>query len=120
MVHKPYIVKLFLHQKRDFIHEKTFVSATYEIKLWEIEDRKRYLLGIKYSLYLFDPMYSRVLLGFDNHYPKGPHIHFEDRESEYDFTSIDKLISDFKLEVKKLGYTIENKKIKKAYHQGNN
>lgn len=32
----------------------------------------------------------------DNHHPKGPHIHIDDDERDYEYTSDDKLINDFK------------------------
>ena len=32
----------------------------------------------------------------DNHHPKGPHVHLDNREMSYTFTNEDKLIEDFK------------------------
>jgi hypothetical protein len=40
----------------------------------------------------------------DNHHPKGPHIHINDDESDYEYISDDKLIEDFeKLVLQHLG-----------------
>jgi len=32
----------------------------------------------------------------DNHHPKGPHVHLDERELPYEFSNEDKLIDDFK------------------------
>jgi len=31
----------------------------------------------------------------DNHHPKGPHTHIDDNEVDYNYTTDDKLLSDF-------------------------
>ena len=31
----------------------------------------------------------------DNHHPKGPHVHLDDRELHYDFVNDEKLFDDF-------------------------
>ena len=32
----------------------------------------------------------------DNHHPKGPHLHIDDRELAYTFSGLDQLITDFR------------------------
>ena len=38
---------------------------------------------------------GKVLVGFDNHKPKGHHFHYEGRESSYKFKDVDTLLEDF-------------------------
>ena len=40
----------------------------------------------------------------DNHHPKGPHVHINDVELDYEYTTDDQLIEDFKeIVLKELG-----------------
>lgn len=55
----------------------------------------KYPVGIKYGLILIDIKTSKKVL-MDNHHPKGPHIHLNEREMPYNFENEDKLIQDFK------------------------
>lgn len=32
---------------------------------------------------------------FDNHHPKGPHIHIDDQELQYEYKNDDQLLKDF-------------------------
>jgi hypothetical protein len=67
-----------------------------EIKIWKVERSNKYPEGIKYRLVLVNPLKKMVLLLFDNHFPKGPHIHnCEGQEVEYHYESMQKLIEDF-------------------------
>ena len=36
------------------------------------------------------------IVGYDNHWPKGPHRHFHGREEPYSFHNIETLLDDFK------------------------
>ena len=49
--------------------------------------------GVKYSL--FASYSGAVLIGYDNHRPKGNHRHFAGKEEPYDFDGFDKLRQDF-------------------------
>jgi len=43
----------------------------------------------------------------DNHHPKGPHIHLDDEELEYEFKNLDKLVEDFRKLIREhMGVTI--------------
>lgn len=65
------------------------------MSLFEVPKTKKYPLGVRYSLICIDPAtHKRVLM--DNHHPKGPHVHFDDREVNYEFVSKDALFADFK------------------------
>jgi hypothetical protein len=67
-----------------------------EIKIWKLENNKEYEEGVKYRLVLADPIRKKVLLLFDNHFPKKHHYHDHfGREMEYKFTTIKELLTDF-------------------------
>ena len=67
-----------------------------EIVIWKVPISKHYPLGLKYRLVLADPVWRKVLLLFDNHAPKGAHIHLNNgQEHDYDFRSVSILIEDF-------------------------
>lgn len=93
---------LILHEKKLLLHKRTNDLAIAEIKIWRVLKSKHYGTGIKYSLYLVHN--GVVLLGFDNHKPKGPHFHIDGKEIGYIFISNQKLLYDFWELVKKKGY----------------
>lgn len=92
------------HEKRLVPHNKENRVAEAEIKVWQIPKAKEYPEGLKYSLFLVAE--SKVVIGFENHKPKGPHIHLGDNEHPYRFEGIDKLIDDFWDMARKAGYEI--------------
>ena len=68
-----------------------------EMKIWEIPKSERYPAGYKYSLY---GVYGgRVLVGYDNHHPKGDHRHIGEIESDYEFANLEKLKNDFRADL---------------------
>jgi len=85
---------LQLHEKKAFKN-----GMVLEIKLWEVARNKRYPDGIRYSLLFIDPPTGKKIL-MDNHTPKGHHYHINDKEHEYTYADINKLIKDFKAFVK--------------------
>ena len=65
------------------------------VRIYEVPRTETYPLGFRYRLLCVDLITSaRVLM--DNHHPKGPHVHVNDREFGYTFVTPEKLISDFK------------------------
>jgi len=96
--------KLLFHEKRFVPHVKEDRVAVAEIKVWQIPASKDYPKGLKYSLFLVAE--SKVVIGFDNHKPKGPHIHFGDNEHPYTFEGVDKLVDDFWDMARKAGYEL--------------
>ena len=66
-----------------------------ERKLWKVTKTKEYPLGIKYRMVLVDPKDHIILLLFDNHWPKGPHVHWKNQEKVYNFQSVERLLNDF-------------------------
>ena len=66
-----------------------------EQKIYMVKDIKKFPDGVKYSLLLFDRNKRKKVL-MDNHHPKSHHIHLDENEFEYNFTSVKKLVEDFK------------------------
>ena len=65
-----------------------------ELSIFELSESDRYPVGIKYGLVFHDLETEKFLL-FDNHHPKGPHVHINDLEFGYKYVSDEKLIEDF-------------------------
>ncbi|MBI4402517.1 MAG: hypothetical protein HY537_00055 [Deltaproteobacteria bacterium] len=89
------------------VHEKvrTAQGVVVEFKVWRVPRSEHYPEGIKYSF--FAAHGGKVLVGYDNHTPKGHHRHFEGKEGTYAFSGIDKLREDFRRDLtealKKMG-----------------
>ncbi len=81
-------------------HEKLVLSSGLmrEIKIWQLPRSSRYPEGVKYSLVLVGPLSSKIYVLYDNHWPKGHHVHREDKEGVYEFINMATLISDFQRE----------------------
>lgn len=78
------------------MHDKVMLACgvIVEIKVWQIPDDERYPNHYKYSLYaVYD---GDILVGYDNHYPKGHHRHLDGKEEHYNFTTLESLKNDFK------------------------
>ena len=86
---------LIYQSKVHLIHKKTEEVAIAEIKIWEIPVSHYFPEGIKYSLFLVWKDKGEVILGFDNHKPKGPHIHRDDVEILHIFKGADALVEEF-------------------------
>ncbi len=96
--------------KADSIHsEKRLVENPHtgeigiaEMKVWSIPRSVDYPKGRKFSLFLV--VDGKVVIGIDNHRPKGPHLHLGERQSSYEYASDDKLLEDFWELVRKAGF----------------
>ena len=55
---------------------------------------------LKYSLFYGVP--ERRLVGYDNERGKGDHRHFANRQERYEFRDVEKLVSDFLADIRKL------------------
>lgn len=90
--------------KAELLHKSKLILSSglvEEIVIWRVFKNKHYPDGIKYRLILADPVWKKVLILFDNHYPKGHHRHDSDeREYPYRFISVQLLVQDFLKEVK--------------------
>jgi len=67
-----------------------------ELSVWRLRKSQRYPEGVRYRLVLVDSASGLVHLLYDNHWPKGHHVHVGGREEVYVFTSIAELIREFR------------------------
>lgn len=83
----PKAVKVF--------HEKirTADGIIVELKVWRVTRSVHYPEGFRYSL--FASRDGAVLVGYDNHSPKGHHRHVKGRQERYEFEGLEKLRADF-------------------------
>ena len=80
---------MYWHKAR--LHERYIL----ELQIHKIAKSTRYPDGVKYGLILVDSKTNKQVL-MDNHYPKGPHIHLNDKEIPYKYVDENKLIKDFR------------------------
>ena len=76
-------------------HDKKVLDNKHlmEIRIWKVKKDKYNPEGFHYSLVLIRN--NKRILGYDNHERKGHHKHVFDKESKYEFVSVDKLLKDF-------------------------
>ena len=67
-----------------------------ELSIYEVGKSAKYPDGIKYGLICKDLKTNNYVL-LDNHHPKGPHVHINDREFSYEYVGDEKLIEDFQM-----------------------
>lgn len=67
-----------------------------ELSIYEVGKSSKYPDGIKYGLICKDLKTGEFVL-LDNHHPKGPHVHINDREFSYEYVDDEKLIEDFQM-----------------------
>jgi hypothetical protein len=89
-------------------HEKRLVEGGGSIgvaalEVWEVPRSTHFPTGRKFRLFFV--VDGVVLVGFDNHKPKGPHLHIGSREVPYAFTNVEQLVDDFWNLVRKAGYS---------------
>jgi hypothetical protein len=77
------------------LHEKVITEegAVVELKVWQVPKSDRYPDGVKYSFFAVHS--GKILVGYDNHAPKGHHRHFAGEEKPYAFGGFDRLRDDF-------------------------
>jgi len=69
--------------------------------IWEVPKTQRYPDGIRYRLALVHPETGKILVLFDNHFPKGHHRHYANgTEAPYHFQSVLNLVEDYLQAVK--------------------
>lgn len=83
--------ELIIHQK--LTSPKGLIR---EVFIWRLKKSERYPNGVKYRLALVDPASGVVHLLYDNHWPKGHHVHAGENEESYTFTSVVNLVRDFR------------------------
>jgi len=83
--------ELLVHQK-----STSAKGLIREIEIWKVNHIGRYPDGIRYRLVFVNAFTGFVHLLYDNHWPKGHHVHDADSENPYQFRSVIQLIEDFK------------------------
>lgn len=91
-------------EKRIVMNRKTGELATAELKIWKVPKSTDYPASRKYSLFLVSN--REVVVGIDNHKPKGPHLHLGNREYSYEYLDDEILLDDFWSLVRKAGFEI--------------
>lgn len=91
-----------LREKRILTNKRTGDLAIAELRVWRVPKSHAYPAGIKFSLFLVAE--GQVLVGMDNHKPKGPHLHLGEKEIPYDFRDAKSLIADFWDLARKAGF----------------
>ena len=93
-------------QKLALDHVDGVRIAVYEIVVWRISASKDYPEGIKYRAWVSEN--GETLFGFDNHKPKGPHLHIRETEVGYVFRGMEALKVDIEAMIKKEGFIYES------------
>ncbi len=85
-------------------HEKIIQGdgSIVEMKIWRVSKTAKYPEGYRYSLFLVKE--GKVLVGYDNHHPKGHHRHHGDKQEPYLFMNIEKLVHDFSEDRKRMSH----------------
>ena len=85
------------------LEDRKFVlddGAIIQIRVWRLPrvtlERPH---GLKYSL--FYGRHGERIIGYDNETGKGDHRHYRDREENYAFLSLERLIADFEADIRK-------------------
>jgi hypothetical protein len=76
-------------------------GAIVEMKIWQVPSAVPGSVHLlRYSLSY--AVRGKRLVGYDNERGKGDHRHFQDRQERYVFTTVEKPISDFLADVRRL------------------
>jgi hypothetical protein len=92
--------------KLTLLNGETSDVAIAELKVWDVPKSDHYPEGLKYRLFLVAKESGLVIVGFDNHKPKGPHLHYRGEERDYTFRGVERLIEDFWRWVEREGFLI--------------
>jgi len=92
-------------QKAVLKHEDGTRLAIFEVAIFKIPISEHYPDGIKYRMWLSER--GETIFGFDNHKPKGPHLHIGTEEIGYVFRGITELKADAVAIIRKAGFIYE-------------
>jgi hypothetical protein len=94
-----------LNQKMILNHRGGQRLSVFEFVVWAIPKSKEYPEGVKYRAWLSEN--GITVFGFDNHKPKGPHLHVGDREVGYVYRGPENLKADIRAMIEKEGFIYE-------------
>lgn len=107
MVYLPSVkATKILQQKAILKHRAGKRLAVFEIVVRDVGKSPSYPAGIKYRAWVSEN--QKTLIGFDNHRPKGPHIHLGDQELPYVFKGIPQLRADIIRLIELEGFVYES------------
>ena len=89
-------------EKRAALNPRNGQLGIAEIRIWKVPRSEHYPEGRKFSLFLSCD--GKMLLGIDNHRPKGPHLHLGDQEVCYEYNGDQDLLDTFWDLVRKAGF----------------
>lgn len=92
------------HQKITLKHRGGGRTAILEVVVWNVGVSNNYPEGIKFRAWFSEK--GETIFGFDNHKPKGPHLHIREAEIGYVFRGTDALMEDVVAMIKKEGFEI--------------
>src|SRR5262245_30363099 len=75
---------------KNLLHKRYVV----ELSIYEVGESAKYPDGVKYGLICKD-LTSGCYVLMDNHHPKGPHVHINAQEFDYEYVNDETLIADF-------------------------
>lgn len=96
---------LILRQKMILRHADPVRLGIFEFVIWSVPRSKAYPLGLKYRAWLSES--GQTVFGFDNHSPKGPHLHLGEKEVGYVYRGLDALKEDIVAMIRKEGFNYE-------------
>lgn len=82
-----------------YYKERTVTGRIVEAVIYEVPPNLRNPTGYRFRCFMVDETTGEELVGYDNHWPKGPHRHVRGREEPYTFTGVEALLRDFFLAV---------------------
>ena len=88
------------------IHKSLDLKAVVEMKIYQIPVSMDYPERVKYSLFCIDMETNTIIVGFDNHRPKGHHVHINDEQNPYFFRGAQGLVDDFYTEIRRAGFEL--------------
>jgi len=79
-----------------------------EVKIYKVPASKQNPLGYRFRCFMVDATSGEEIVGYDNHWPKGPHRHLGEEEEPYPFKDLQTLLDDFKRDCERVLGEVEN------------
>ena len=107
MVYIPLVKAVEVFRQKVFLkHRKDSRLAVFEIAIFQVPMSRDYPDGLKYRAWLSEN--GKTIFGFDNHKPKGSHLHIGNQEVGYVFRGLKALREDIIAMIKKEDFIYEN------------
>ncbi len=90
------------YKKARLIHSLKLIDEYGGIEervIWEVPESSKSPNGIRYRLAYIPKGAREPAVLYDNHHPKGHHKHLLGRQYLYEFSSVEKLLEDFRRDV---------------------